>query len=175
MAAGVPALAVLVITTLVGFVVGMSHFGALEWRTKNYDRNLGEIESRHSVALHACVVGVVSITFWIWSLVLCFSLRFDLGSITFLIAFVAAYSGYRLGRIDTAYHARWHSNFMVSACSLVALNYILACLLCHLHFIISSGALSLYFFIGAIWWIAAGSFGFAFSRRLEAELEGRYS
>eukprot|EP00927_Polykrikos_kofoidii_P050226 TRINITY_DN44149_c0_g1_i1.p1 TRINITY_DN44149_c0_g1~~TRINITY_DN44149_c0_g1_i1.p1 ORF type:complete len:213 (+),score=15.16 TRINITY_DN44149_c0_g1_i1:62-700(+) len=169
---GLPALVVLVIATLVGVVAGFlatcGGFSHGASKAIHADRDLGSTDRRHHVVFHACVIGVVAAVFLLWAIWLCCTVRFDLGVISFACALVAAYSGFRLWHHDgSVYHDKWHGFLVLFACLMVAMNYLLALMLCYFRFIVGPWSLAFYFAVGFFWWLVAAALGYYFATKAQ--------
>ena len=86
----------------------------------------------------------------------CRSKNFDLGALTFGLAFVAAAHGIHLAldfeeRREGLWRPRAHKLIALAANCTVAINYLLGCVL------VSSDTLRLYFFIAIGYWLIAGA------------------
>eukprot|EP00928_Gymnodinium_smaydae_P039295 TRINITY_DN26863_c0_g1_i2.p1 TRINITY_DN26863_c0_g1~~TRINITY_DN26863_c0_g1_i2.p1 ORF type:complete len:236 (+),score=26.95 TRINITY_DN26863_c0_g1_i2:54-761(+) len=118
--AGVPALAVLLISTLLGLGAGFC--------AGRRTRSCGGRPSQANVASHASCIGLVAVVFCLWALRNCVfsSPHFDLGALTFALAFGAAvYAVLRVSRSDDPGPARRAMQGVPLACALVALNYLI--------------------------------------------------
>eukprot|EP00927_Polykrikos_kofoidii_P031404 TRINITY_DN27011_c0_g1_i1.p1 TRINITY_DN27011_c0_g1~~TRINITY_DN27011_c0_g1_i1.p1 ORF type:complete len:178 (-),score=17.19 TRINITY_DN27011_c0_g1_i1:26-559(-) len=169
---GLPALLILVVATVIGFIVGLVFRNS---NTSGSDANYVNVEHtavkrRGRVAGFACVVGIVALIFWIWAVLLSFTSHFDLGAVTFLVALAAASRGLCLRDQGGASDAKTFTCVILLSCLLVALNYGLGVLLCCFRVIEGEGLLIPYFVVGMCWWIAAGAIGNVLGRSLSEEL-----
>eukprot|EP00928_Gymnodinium_smaydae_P039294 TRINITY_DN26863_c0_g1_i1.p1 TRINITY_DN26863_c0_g1~~TRINITY_DN26863_c0_g1_i1.p1 ORF type:complete len:182 (+),score=32.31 TRINITY_DN26863_c0_g1_i1:54-599(+) len=158
--AGVPALAVLLISTLLGLGAGFC--------AGRRTRSCGGRPSQANVASHASCIGLVAVVFCLWALRNCVfsSPHFDLGALTFALAFGAAvYAVLRVSRSDDPGPARRAMQGVPLACALVALNYLIGVV-----FVSGPPMLRLYMCAGLAWWTIAGVSGFIVSKRLLDDL-----
>jgi len=163
---GIPALIALVMTSLIGVLLG--HFMLPVLFDKDTTSVL-QIPSR-DVVRHAIVVATVAGVFWAWAIWNCLK-RFDLGAFSFAFVIAAAAYACSTGLHAASYPgmARLNSFFVPAGCLCVAANYFLGCVLGFLWH--AKPTLIFYFTVAGIWWVAAGLSGLTYAKRLLADVQ----
>uniref|UniRef100_A0A7S1QQY9 Uncharacterized protein n=1 Tax=Alexandrium catenella TaxID=2925 RepID=A0A7S1QQY9_ALECA len=115
----------------------------------------GERRLRNRVRVHAVATGFVALVFWSWALRNTIVSHFDLGVVSFLLAFAAAANGVRCSGLAEPAPITTQRWLFFGACSVVSVNYLLGC------FVVKVGTLLwVYMLVGVLLWLANGIFGF---------------
>merc|ERR1719210_2654629 len=149
-AAGIPAMLLLPLTTMVGFCIFAR--GSADYPSPVHKK----------VATVTGTYFFVAVIFWVWALVntLTFG-SFDLGSITFALVMAASTAAWRSAKGEGGVPGvNFYKVAMPVACWVVSANYFLAVM-------ITEGWLRFYVVFGTLYWITAGAVHVMFARSLE--------
>ena len=118
--------------------------------------NRGFEITRGALLVHNAQVALISLIFWLWAFVRSISLSFDLGIVSFALAFAAASHGIYLA-LDFQDRDGWlwrpcaHKVVAPAANSVVVVNYVLGFVM------IDDETMRLYFIIAIAYWLLAAA------------------